>query len=136
MKKIYLGLLLVALFGGHVIAQSRGELLIKNATVLTAAKGTLENTDILIKDGKISKIGKNLSGGDDYELCFVAAPGAVTEHLTAFEAETGCALTCVGRVESGEGVHLLAPGGRRSGGRRHGPTVCSVHAWNARTLLP
>ena len=44
-------------------AQTRNEVLIKNATVLTAVRGTLENTDILIRDGKIAKIGKNLTAG-------------------------------------------------------------------------
>lgn len=44
-----------------VLAQSKADVLIKNATVLTAAKGTLENTDILIQNGKIAKIGKNLA---------------------------------------------------------------------------
>lgn len=44
----------------NISAQS-GEVLIKNATVLTATKGTLEGTDILIQNGKIAKIGKNLS---------------------------------------------------------------------------
>src|SRR6185295_9811780 len=42
-------------------AQSHGDVLIKNATVLTAARGTLTNTDILVNNGKIAKIGKNLS---------------------------------------------------------------------------
>ena len=37
-------------------------MLIKNATVWTnETEGILQNTDVLIKDGKISKIGKNLS---------------------------------------------------------------------------
>jgi imidazolonepropionase-like amidohydrolase len=37
-------------------------LLIKNATVITGEDaGTLENTDVLLKDGKIDKIGKDLS---------------------------------------------------------------------------
>jgi imidazolonepropionase-like amidohydrolase len=36
--------------------------LIKNATILTAVRGTLENSDILIRDGKIVKIGKGLTG--------------------------------------------------------------------------
>ena len=44
-------------------AQTRNEVLIKNATVLTAIHGTLENTDILIRDGKIAKIGKGLTAG-------------------------------------------------------------------------
>jgi imidazolonepropionase-like amidohydrolase len=42
------------------LAQTSNEILIKNATVLTATKGTLEGTDILISNGKISKIGKGL----------------------------------------------------------------------------
>jgi imidazolonepropionase-like amidohydrolase len=43
-----------------LLAQAKTEILIRNATILTAAKGTLENTDILIQNGKIARIGKNL----------------------------------------------------------------------------
>lgn len=39
----------------------RGSILIKNGTLLTVTNGTMENTDILIRDGKISRIGKNLN---------------------------------------------------------------------------
>lgn len=40
------------------------DMLFKNVTVWTnEAEGILEQTDVLIKDGKISKIGKNLSAG-------------------------------------------------------------------------
>src|SRR5512146_336259 len=35
--------------------------LIKNATVLTVTKGRFENTDLLLQNGKIAQIGKNLS---------------------------------------------------------------------------
>ncbi|HEX7937530.1 MAG TPA: hypothetical protein VF483_00990, partial [Gemmatimonadaceae bacterium] len=38
-----------------------GATLIKNATVLTVTKGTLANTDVLLQNGKIAQIGKNLS---------------------------------------------------------------------------
>ena len=38
-----------------------GPTLIKNATVLTVTKGRLENTDLLLQNGKIAQIGKNLS---------------------------------------------------------------------------
>jgi imidazolonepropionase-like amidohydrolase len=56
-------LLLILVFGAFAAAaQSSGEVLIKNATVLTAVRGTLENTDILVRDGKIARIGKNLTG--------------------------------------------------------------------------
>ena len=39
----------------------KGDVLIKNGTVLTITNGTLENTDVLIQKGKISRIGKNLN---------------------------------------------------------------------------
>jgi imidazolonepropionase-like amidohydrolase len=35
--------------------------LIKNATILTVTKGRLENTDLLLRNGKIAQIGKNLA---------------------------------------------------------------------------
>jgi len=40
--------------------QDRGNMLIKNGTVLTVTKGVLENTDVLIEDGRINQLGKNL----------------------------------------------------------------------------
>jgi len=44
-------------------APKQENLLIKNATVWTNEKdGKLENTDVLLKDGKIAKVGKNLDG--------------------------------------------------------------------------
>ena len=44
-----------------LLAQAKNDVLIKNATVMTAIKGTLQNTDILIQNGKIARIGKNLT---------------------------------------------------------------------------
>jgi len=37
-----------------------GDMLIKNGTVITITDGVMENTDVLVRNGKISKIGKNL----------------------------------------------------------------------------
>src|SRR5215468_4049012 len=54
-------LLLVWSLPQSALAQAKNVVLIKNGTVLTAIKGTLENTDILIENGKITKIGKNLA---------------------------------------------------------------------------
>ena len=62
MKRLGFFALILIASGAAGLAQTRNEVLIKNATVLTAARGTLENTDILIRDGKIARIGKNLSG--------------------------------------------------------------------------
>lgn len=65
MRKAIVSLVLVSMLAvspALVSGQSKGQsILIKNATVLTAVKGTLENTDILVINGKISKIGKALS---------------------------------------------------------------------------
>ena len=53
-------------------------ILFKNATVWTnESDGILENTDVLIKDGKISKIGKNIS---DNNAKIIDATG---KHITA-----------------------------------------------------
>lgn len=46
-----------------VFGQSKGDILIKNATVMTATAGTLQATDILVQNGKIARIGKNLPAG-------------------------------------------------------------------------
>lgn len=40
--------------------QMGGNLLIRNATLLTITKGTLEETDLMIQDGRISAIGRGL----------------------------------------------------------------------------
>ena len=50
---------------GWTVAPKQEDLLIKNATVLTNEKeGVLQNTDVLLKSGKISAVGKNLSAGN------------------------------------------------------------------------
>lgn len=59
MKKIQL-IIGIFLCASLVAAQEKGSVLIQGGTVLTVTKGTLENTDVLIKDGKISKIGSGL----------------------------------------------------------------------------
>jgi imidazolonepropionase-like amidohydrolase len=43
------------------VAAKTGATLIKNATVLTVTKGKLENTDVLLQNGKIAQIGKNIA---------------------------------------------------------------------------
>lgn len=61
MRKIILFITTVLLLGLPIFAQQKTDILIKNATVLTAGKGTLQGTDILVQNGKIARIGKNLS---------------------------------------------------------------------------
>ena len=58
-------LVLAALAPAALVAQAArastsGATLIKNATVLTVTKGTLQNTDLLLQNGKIARIGQSL----------------------------------------------------------------------------
>src|SRR5215204_7410792 len=81
---ILLSLLILANFNGALMAQSKTEVLIRNATVLTAAKGTLENTDILIQNGKITKLGKNLKASANAQIIDASgkfvSPGIIDCH--------------------------------------------------------
>jgi imidazolonepropionase-like amidohydrolase len=61
MKRIIGGLLLLLLSHLALGQVERGNILIRGGTVLTVTNGTLEGTDILVKDGKITQIGKNLT---------------------------------------------------------------------------
>jgi len=45
-------------------AQETGSILIRNATALTITNGTLEDSDVLVLDGKIARIGTSLSAPD------------------------------------------------------------------------
>ncbi len=67
----------------HVTAQENGSVLIKNGTVITVTNGTLENTDVLIENGKISRIGSNINADDvrvvDAEGMYVM-PGIIDAH--------------------------------------------------------
>ncbi len=60
------------------------DILIKNATVWTNEKeGKLENTDVLVRNGKIAQIGKNLSAGNARVIDGTGkhlTPGIIDEH--------------------------------------------------------
>jgi imidazolonepropionase-like amidohydrolase len=51
---------LLLAFQVQLHGQETGDILLKNATVITVTNGTLENTDVLIREGKISRIGENI----------------------------------------------------------------------------
>jgi thiamine-monophosphate kinase len=53
-----------------------------------------------------------LAGGEDYELCFAARPGAVEPLAAQFSEAFGLQLTCVGAVQAGIGVLLRDGSGR------------------------
>src|ERR671926_472180 len=66
MKQFIAKLLLVVTIAGLPLSSVRAqkqtapETLIRNATVLTVTRGTLQNTDVLLRNGKIAAVGKNL----------------------------------------------------------------------------
>lgn len=71
MRKAIVFLLMTALLAISptlIFAQAKREVLIRNATVMTAVRGTFENTDILIQNGKITKIGKDLKASANAQI--------------------------------------------------------------------
>lgn len=66
MKKLNYILTALLVSGSFLVkAQTpKGSVLIKNATVLTITNGTLEDTDVLVENGIIRKIGKNLTAAN------------------------------------------------------------------------
>jgi len=90
MKRFIARLLLLSIVStlsvGAVNAQRQTspETLIRNATVLTITRGTLENTDVLLRNGKIAGIGKNLNASANARIIdgtgkFVM-PGIIDAH--------------------------------------------------------
>ena len=51
-----------------------------------------------------------LCGGDDYELCFVA-PLSQEQEIKSIAHRLGTPVTKIGRIEAGQGVHVLASDG-------------------------
>ncbi len=109
MKRKVIGFIIlsivVAVSSTLVLAQTKNDVLIRNATVLTAIRGTLENTDILIQNGKIVKIGKNLNAPANAQIIdatgkFVS-PGIIDCHShTMMDAvnEGSLAVTSMTRI--------------------------------------
>ena len=69
---------------GNELQPEYKDLLIKNATVWTLEdNGILENTDVLVKDGKIAEIGKNIKADGATEIDGTGmhlSPGIIDEH--------------------------------------------------------
>lgn len=81
---------------GYASQPKAETILFKNATVWTSEEaGILENTDVLIKDGKISKIGRNLKAG---RAKVVDATG---KHLTAGVVDEHTHIAALAVNESG-----------------------------------
>src|SRR5256885_15587268 len=91
MKRLLTLALLFALGGPAASAQTRAgqagaaqDTLIRNATVLTASHGTLQNTDVLLRNGKIAAVGQNLKAPEGARVIDatgkVVSPGIIDAH--------------------------------------------------------
>ncbi|MTI21591.1 amidohydrolase [Fulvivirga sp. RKSG066] len=111
MKK-YIFTIILACFAFVTQAQEQGDVLIKNGTVLTVTNGTLENTDVLIKDGKISKIGKGLkapSGASTIDASgLFVMPGIIDAHShIALDAVNEATSPVTAEVWTGDAIDPL-----------------------------
>jgi imidazolonepropionase-like amidohydrolase len=91
MKKItFFCIMLLVAVGGiqtSVYGQAGGDVLIKNATVMTAIRGTLAETDLLVQKGKITRIGKNITAPSGVRVIDATGkyvtPGIIDAHSHA-----------------------------------------------------
>jgi imidazolonepropionase-like amidohydrolase len=86
MKKILIIIFAVTL--NLALAQvEKGNVLIKGGTVLTITKGNLESSDVLVTNGKIAQVGKNLSAPANYKVIdatgLFVMPGIIDAHSHA-----------------------------------------------------
>lgn len=76
---------LLGLFGHTTLAQTpKGSVLIQNATVLTVTGGTLEDSDVLVQDGVIKKIGQDIKAPNGVQVIDATGkylmPGIIDAH--------------------------------------------------------
>jgi imidazolonepropionase-like amidohydrolase len=84
MKKIVLVMIGGYSFLGAWAQPEKGNMLIRNGTVLTVTKGTIENSDVLVKEGKISQIGKGIAAPAGIKIIdatgLYVMPGIIDAH--------------------------------------------------------
>ena len=94
---------------GQAELPKREDILFKNATVWTNEKeGNLQNTDVVVKDGKIARIGKNLSPGNAKVIDATGlhlTPGIIDEHShIALDATNEMGQAITSEVRAGDVV--------------------------------
>lgn len=84
MSRFSLFLFLLAACSLPAVAQQKGSVLIKNATVITITDGDLEGTDVLVRDGVITQIAKNINAPRGVETIDASGkyvlPGIIDAH--------------------------------------------------------
>lgn len=81
---ILVTILLGSVGASRVQAQEVGDILIRNATVLTVTQGTHDGTDILVRSGRIERIGRGLSAPRGVDIIdatgMYVMPGIIDAH--------------------------------------------------------
>jgi imidazolonepropionase-like amidohydrolase len=112
MKKIFSIIICVTLSFSLMAQVPKGNLLIKNGTVLTVTKGTLENTDVLVRDGKIAQIGKNIATPSGFKVIdangMFVMPGIIDAHShIALDAINEATSPVTAEVFTGDAINPL-----------------------------
>lgn len=84
------------------------------AVVLERARIPVHAAVRASRDNEAGALGLALTGGEDYELCFAAAPGAMEAVLAEFLERFGSLPVRVGFIREGAGVHLMEDDGTMS----------------------
>ena len=95
----------------QLFGQEAGNILIKNGTVLTITDGVKEDTDVLIRNGKIESIGKNLSASGVKEIDatgLYVMPGIIDAHShIALDAVNEATAPVTAEVRVGDAINPL-----------------------------
>ncbi len=110
MKRTILFFLLTFAFGALALAQGNEEILIKNATIMTASHGTIENGSILIRNGKIAAVGKDVKGSAAAKVIdatgMYVTPGFVDSHShSALDGTNEGSLSVTAMVRMGDVIN-------------------------------
>lgn len=112
MKRTILFFLLAFVFGAVALAQNSEEILIRNATIMTASHGTIEGGSILIRNGKIAAVGKasDVKAGANAKVIdatgMYVTPGFVDSHShTALDGTNEGSLSVTAMVRMYEVVN-------------------------------
>lgn len=104
--------LMVAAMAATAFAQNSEEILIRNATIMTASHGTIEGGSILIRNGKIAAVGKvaDVKAGANAKIIdatgMYVTPGFVDSHShTALDGTNEGTLSNTSMVRMGEVVN-------------------------------
>ena len=129
MKRILYSILLTIATLDGIAQAERGSVLIKGGTLLTVTKGTQENTDLLVRDGKIVQIGKNITAPQGVKVIdatgMYVMPGIIDAHSHAgLDAINEATSPVTSEVFTGDAINPFQVGLYRA----LGGGVTTIHA--------